>query len=79
MRILKSATEMLGGNDFTFCVKKVLDRMCPEELESVASTATKMPSITRLERQLTKHIATRWYRAPEVLIMDVSAGRASEA
>lgn len=49
-----------------------------EELESVASTATKMPSITRLERQLTKHIATRWYRAPEVLIMDVSAGRASE-
>lgn len=36
MRILKSATEMLGGNDFTFCVKKVLDGMCPEELESVA-------------------------------------------
>ena len=35
MRILKSATEMLGGNDFTFCVKKVLDAMCPEELRGV--------------------------------------------
>ena len=50
-----------------------------EELESIASTATRMTSITRLERQLTTHVATRWYRAPEVLVMDVSVGAASES
>ena len=44
-----------------------------EELASVSATASHLPSIN-LERQLTGHIATRWYRAPEVLVMEVHVG-----
>ena len=50
-----------------------------EELASVSATASHLPSIIPLERQLTGHIATRWYRAPEVLVMEVDAGARREA
>ena len=50
-----------------------------EELASVSATASHLPSIIPLERQLTGHIATRWYRAPEVLVLEVGAGARREA
>ena len=30
------------------------------------------PSLPTLQRQLTGHIATRWYRPPEVILLEVS-------
>ena len=44
------------------------------QVDQTAESSEPPPLLQRpvLQRQLTRHIATRWYRAPEIIILEVS-------
>lgn len=42
----------------------------PDEVLSLDSESA-LPSFSPPQRQLTRHIATRWYRPPEIIVLQV--------
>ena len=64
------------SNSATISVASTLsaDTVMDPALETAQEPAPR-PTIERpvLQRQLTRHVATRWYRAPEIIILEVDA------
>lgn len=47
------------------------DANLSNNLHPLVDNAVHTPSFPAIQRQLTRHIATRWYRPPEIILLEV--------
>ena len=79
-RDLKPANILVNQN----CTLKVCDFGLARTVHSTSAAESKLDIANqhrqrrRLQRQLTRHVSTRWYRAPEVILLHKEYGAAMD-